>query len=1159
MPHSSPEFSTDMTQLLEQLRLQEIRVGALELQHLFAVFQSQPVLSWLELRDLLCDVLAKDEYQRETIKRVYQRLVPYEESESARVLREDAVTTAIISSESDNIPTISKPVTEADIASKSKQATRKQRQRWKPLWTGLSALLLFTTMLIVFNWPDQPQNTQADSAISIDQHNEAHSQTIERGELRLAQHVQLWLPQIRIEGYSPWRATAPYLIVLLATGAAFIWLLYKAFRRIIIRPPKPPALAIKHGKLVLPPTVDEDDFYLLDSHARRDIAWGINRYLSAQMSSRVDIDRSVKATANSGMPEIRFLQAQKDREIWLWQDRSSENTNLHRLADELSQVLQTVNIHPRRGYFQASPVLIKDGEGQTVWSPQHETPSINPMVVVLVDSENLQLKDALAKPETHQSLNRLRHWNQLCIVDCSARPGQLCHLFKEYTLDCIKPIQLAQWMVEQGGSKAEPAICASDMLYQWAMASALPERALQESEIRSLHNALPLDCAWQYGALKRFAQVSPEGLSFSQQRLPLLNQLSEMAQKNPSLLEKAVRFWLERYHQINREAEQNPKLQWRGSLKQQRLKLDIALLQLWLPDQLKRAAFTLYRLHANKRLRPVVEQKLAKYRFTDWQQLMAAGENLPSEHDTLTLPHIWEALDADIQRKLRKAGLGGATQQQLTLSWDNASGMLMGLLAGLALSSVWGIIEYSQAPYTPEYKETNKPANALFKVGSSQATDMNPDGKKILYAGSMKHVNKRDISNAANIIIDWQQSPQFPARKRLSQNLHEDDTELWLAGELEQSPQRPANMPRLSIAVIAAPPANKEARLLAARLLDSGSADQVIVGEKWANHIRALQDKWYFIEDSQWLHFMPTAQSFPSGLSYGKHRAVIQGDLQTIARVLEQPGYYALADWSQADIYLSELHNQPILKGGIPLKLDQGMTLVPIAPGIFMMGSEDYDDEKPVHEVTISKGFYMSATEVTFAQYDAYARENKKELPSDQGWGRDNLPAINVSWHDAQNFVQWLSENNRYGLQCRLPSEAEWEYAARAGTSTAYYWGDEIGNNNANCREGLCEDSFEYTAPVASFAPNQWGLYDMSGNVLEWVQDCYHENYQQAPSDGSAQEVRCNEDRRRVLRGGSWYDVPANLRSAGRYWLDPGLRSRNVGFRLVCSLPSTER
>ena len=196
--------------------------------------------------------------------------------------------------------------------------------------------------------------------------------------------------------------------------------------------------------------------------------------------------------------------------------------------------------------------------------------------------------------------------------------------------------------------------------------------------------------------------------------------------------------------------------------------------------------------------------------------------------------------------------------------------------------------------------------------------------------------------------------------------------------------------------------------------------------------------------------------------------------------------------------------------------------MVEIPAGSFRMGDLSGDggsNEKPVHRVTVP-AFRMSAIEVPFAWYDLYVAVSGSASPSDEGWGRKDRPVINVNWSEASGFVEWLNQVAKPQHPFRLPSEAEWEYAARAGTTTKYWWGDSVGRGNANCND-KCGDRWKKTAPVASFDANRFGLYDTVGNVWEWTQDCWNGSYGGAPSDGSAWESRECSDR--VLRGGSWF------------------------------------
>lgn len=230
-----------------------------------------------------------------------------------------------------------------------------------------------------------------------------------------------------------------------------------------------------------------------------------------------------------------------------------------------------------------------------------------------------------------------------------------------------------------------------------------------------------------------------------------------------------------------------------------------------------------------------------------------------------------------------------------------------------------------------------------------------------------------------------------------------------------------------------------------------------------------------------------------------------------------------------------------------------GPNMVVIPGGSFTMGDlnrEGDDNELPTHKVTIKKAFALSQHEVTFRDYDYFALSTGRSLPDDEGWGRGDRPVINVSWNDANAYADWIRRQT--GLAYRLPTEAEWEYAARANTYAAYWWGKDIGLNNAVCHDCGSEFDGKSTAPVGSFKANSFGLYDMNGNVYEWVSDCYNENYENAPDDGSSWDVgQCNL---RVMRGGSWYDIPRLIRSASRY-RHPSNASQNTwGFRLALNL-----
>jgi formylglycine-generating enzyme required for sulfatase activity len=230
--------------------------------------------------------------------------------------------------------------------------------------------------------------------------------------------------------------------------------------------------------------------------------------------------------------------------------------------------------------------------------------------------------------------------------------------------------------------------------------------------------------------------------------------------------------------------------------------------------------------------------------------------------------------------------------------------------------------------------------------------------------------------------------------------------------------------------------------------------------------------------------------------------------------------------------------------------------MVVIPAGTFMMGSSPrelghQESEAPQHKVTIAKPFAVSKYELTFDEWDACADHGAcDEQIGDGGWGRGKQPVINVTWDEAQKYATWLSKLT--GKHYRLLSEAEYEYATRAGMRTPYPWGDAIGTNRANCIDCGSRWDKRQPAPVGSFAPNAFGLYDMVGNVWEWVEDCWHGTYKLAPTDGSAWTTGdCGV---RVLRGGSWTSFHDQLRSANRSRSAADDRGRIIGFRVARTL-----
>lgn len=227
--------------------------------------------------------------------------------------------------------------------------------------------------------------------------------------------------------------------------------------------------------------------------------------------------------------------------------------------------------------------------------------------------------------------------------------------------------------------------------------------------------------------------------------------------------------------------------------------------------------------------------------------------------------------------------------------------------------------------------------------------------------------------------------------------------------------------------------------------------------------------------------------------------------------------------------------------------------MVVLPAGKFTMGASATEispekSELPAHNVAINYVLAVARTEITFSEWDACSTAKACRQNVESNWPRGQQPAININWDDANAYTEWLSKIT--GQPYRLLSEAEWEYAARANSQTAYAWGDSIGINQANCTE--CGSQSINNAPqlVGSYIHNPFGLFDMHGNAQEWVQDCWHDSYQGAPTDGSPWLTSCSEGRR-VIRGGAWSHKAAALRSTARDRKTWDHVSPNIGFRIA--------
>jgi formylglycine-generating enzyme required for sulfatase activity len=256
---------------------------------------------------------------------------------------------------------------------------------------------------------------------------------------------------------------------------------------------------------------------------------------------------------------------------------------------------------------------------------------------------------------------------------------------------------------------------------------------------------------------------------------------------------------------------------------------------------------------------------------------------------------------------------------------------------------------------------------------------------------------------------------------------------------------------------------------------------------------------------------------------------------------------------AQAKKPIEAKQDTPLIVGDVFRDCLDCPEMVVVPAGLFIMGSNGKrKTERPARRVNITAPFAVGKYEVTFDQWDACLKDGVcTHKPDDHNWGTNGRPVINVTWYQVKTYLLWLSQKT--GHMYRLPSEAEWEYVNRAGTITTFWWGSEPGTNNANCKDCKSQWSAKSSAPVGSFQPNPFGLFDTVGNVFEWVSDCWNPDHEGAQNT-TAPRITGNCDLR-VIRGGSFYYFNKVSQASYRAKNPTGVKSYWLGFRVVRELP----
>ena len=741
-----------LEQLLDKLRLNGIKVGTIELRHLQRIFKTSPQLSRAELSDLLCTVLAHNRQQQQTIQRIFQYSIPFDDALPAQTNKTNK---ALFSLKKQTETT--EEAKESLLAKKSLQAEKNPQAKKKRLnirTIGLTLLIGISLLLLILagKTPTPSEEIKPEIINPVIPAKVNNTNTNPNTTEKTKQIIS-WTAEITsIQNITIWQRLLSPLLLMLGGGLGLIWLLHHAKNRTAERIPDS-ILITKSGKFHQPKLqANQNTFYLLSPKQRHTMGWGINHYLTEERLQQLDIKKTVAASAKHALPSIHFKKASLQREVWIWVDQSSLNPNLLQLSEEISKTLESLNIDVQQGYFHALPNQVFTQQGKTIWSIDQEPPENQPLVAVLIDSDslnNLNTSNQHAAETETITLRKLVDWSSLCLIDCSSHLGQLQGIADKFGLCNLMPHQLANWLAQQGDSKKQAMPnCSSNHLYRWACACALPNHPLIENDVRALHEALGLDCAWQFTALKPYTNGFINQLDFSNQRHTLLQNLESKD------LDIALDFWQTHYENTDKKLKQleNKQYPWQNSRKQQRLYLNIALLKLWKIKEIEKTVNALHDFYKNKELRGEVEHQLKQYTCHGLSQLdlpqqsSVNNKNAVNNKDNknnkgILLPFKWQTLPPKTRSLLLSMGFGGSVKQN-TLKWDKATAVLLGLLSGITLL---GLVWSAQAfiPLDSQFKtqlNSAKPADEQKKISKLKTKKQTLQNNQIAWIKWTKHI-----------------------------------------------------------------------------------------------------------------------------------------------------------------------------------------------------------------------------------------------------------------------------------------------------------------------------------------------------------------------------------------------------------------------------------
>ncbi len=1150
--------------LLVALRQEQIRVGPAEMLRLRQVFLAEPYLfagvsdreqiatdeeqeryRCERLRSILGAVLLKRNADRPAFDRVFDDWYREMQSEST---------------DSFLLTLKGKRTGKRTLASRTQKTrsttteTSIRRRHW--LLGGAVAAMLLIGLAILFSPPQKiptPGPKDGESPAT---------KTTELRPLPERTDYQTWMPEIQIEQVAPdWTGWPALLLGLLALATTVgLWLKLSGrtwLPETRLGPPHPGGPP-QHFLRV----PDASAFALLDKTQEEGIVWGIGRFVAEEPTRRLDLPATVAATARKGgLPMLRFQHAVRHREIWLWTDSTAQNGQIEHLAAEVAKLLDAYGLHGERAQFRGIPDHLRTTDGQGFGPREVDERRDTALVTILTDGRMLTRHyhaDPVRRVRIDALLRLLSHWQHLAWVDFGRGESGLPEILAAHGITVIPPEQLAEYIGSATRAASPTPLGREDQL--WAAVCALPPTPVEEADALALMRVLNLDTSpWALSALRAAAPGPGGRLQWTAERhARLLDWLSglesaapaagrsrsndEPAQETTTLLGAALAFWEERYDRTigNDDAAD------RDTAARRRLRAERELLRLWHdPGQAIEALYALAEGSTEKFIR----DQVSGIRSVETRgRSPTGGKPNGRPRPCIPMPWRWTALDPRERLMLQELGFGcGGLARERPLR-PGRFWLGLGLCAGLAAGALIaaGGKPWESAIGLPE----------VIHVGAESVDEkdwLNDEGQGrwwLRVTGPDCLIEEPDLTAGARIRVRW------AWQERPCTQMLDGGAQLRFCGNLAPAPELPATDRPIHrrLAVLAASPDNPDIIALADALLSGGSADQVLIDPGWPRYRELLtgtqaklhpEDQLLLLtppaaagrEAEGWTFADPTQ---PAAQSSAPRLWLTVGDWTPLAPALKrfEPGEtLSAADaWPSLSDAAVVGDAQALMLGGVGgcrpgewTDERHGIRYAALCGDSFWMGSPESelgrDSDERRHWVTLSP-FSLASSETTNAQYRSLHPDHQ---------GDDDLPVADISWSEAQSFCEAVGGS--------LPTEAQWEYAARAGTNTRWSFGED--ETRLGEYAWYAGNSGGKAPPVKTKQPNPWGLYDMHGNLLEWVAD-WHDDY---PGEPQSDPTGPTDGDSRVLRGGAFDVWPGFLRSAFRFGDGPEFQGRYFGFR----------